>query len=140
MTKQMSMFSTEDLPLFSGTAPRGEVSPFEIKDHPRQEPLPANCTACADTGVLGEYAFCWCEAGQQRKALRRKESVAKDAIGLSSGTIATLTGETQYAAIEQIQASFYRWCMGQHSEYPNGFDTWQEAWEAFAKETGGFRK
>lgn len=136
MTKQLSMFTEgQDLPLFSETAPRGKVSPFEIEDQPRQEPLPANCRFCQDTGVLSEYAFCWCETGQQRRALRRKEGVARDALNLSSGTIATLTGETEYAVIEKIQASFYRWCMGAHSEYPGGFDTWQEAWEAFAKET-----
>lgn len=70
MTHQLSMFQTEDLPLFSGTAPRGKVEPFKAKPEPKQERLPASCDACADTGVLGEYAFCWCEAGQERKKLR----------------------------------------------------------------------
>ena len=135
--KQLIMFTNgEDLPLFSGTAAKAEISPFEMREEPKQESLSADCRFCQDTGVLGEYAFCWCEAGQERKALRRKENVAKDAIGLSSGTIATLTGENQYVVVEQIQASFYGWCMGTHSEYPNGFDTWQEAWAAFAKEKG----
>lgn len=65
--KQMNMFDTEDLPLFSGTAPKGTISPFEIKDQAKQESLPAHCHLCADTGRIDLYKFCWCEAGQQAR-------------------------------------------------------------------------
>lgn len=131
--KQLSMFTTEDLPLFSGTAQRAEISPFEMKEVPVQEALPADCRFCQDTGVLGEYGFCWCQAGQDRKAQRRKENVARDAAALSSGTIASLTGERTYSAIEKIQAAFHLWCVERHAEC-DGFDTWQEAWAVFDKE------
>lgn len=66
---QLTMFQTEDLPLFSETAPRGNVETFDPKADAYQESL-ADCRFCADTGVLGEYAFCWCEAGQKAKANR----------------------------------------------------------------------
>ncbi|NIV38014.1 MAG: hypothetical protein GWN58_53950 [Anaerolineae bacterium] len=70
MTQQLSMFTDgEDLPLFSETAPKGSIEPFAPKTEHRQESL-ATCRACLDTGVLGEYAFCWCEAGQKAKERR----------------------------------------------------------------------
>ena len=63
--KQAAMFPAgEDLPLFSGTAPKGKIDPFAPKAVHKQERLPAKCKHCADTGVLGRYAFCSCEAGQ----------------------------------------------------------------------------
>jgi len=70
--KQTQMFDTEDLPLFSGTAQRAKLNSFEAREQPRQESLPTNCHFCQDTGTLGEYAFCWCEAGQDRKARKEK--------------------------------------------------------------------
>lgn len=70
MAKQLTMFQTEDLPLFSGTAVRGQVRPFKPEPEPEQTPLPCTCRFCRDTGVLGEYAYCWCEAGQRARKAR----------------------------------------------------------------------
>ena len=71
MSEQLTMFETEDLPLFSGTAPRGRVDPFAPKVVHKQEHLPAKCRHCANTGVLGEHAFCWCEIGQETRRKRK---------------------------------------------------------------------
>jgi hypothetical protein len=125
--KQLSMFTTEDLPLFSGTSKRAAASPFVAKPQARQESL-ADCRFCADTGVLGDYAFCWCEAGQ--KALHRRQLI-NAAAGLSSGTIASLTGLTGYDEIEAIQARFVAFVSDRAAE----FDTWQAAWEVFSRTT-----
>lgn len=55
--RQLDMFPAgEDLPLFSGT--------------PQQIVIPTKCRHCADTGILGEYAFCSCEIGQEAEAHR----------------------------------------------------------------------
>ena len=66
--RQIRMFQTADLPLFSGTVPRGNVEPLAAE--PGQEPLPAECEFCRATGIVGpcffkEPAFCWCE-GEER--------------------------------------------------------------------------
>lgn len=53
---------------------RGQVSLFVPEAEPQQEPLPFKCRFCRDTGVLGEYAFCWCEAGQRARKRREEES------------------------------------------------------------------
>lgn len=66
---QLKMFETEDLPLFSGTAPTGHIETFDPKPEHLQESL-AKCRFCADTGKLGDFAYCWCEAGQQARAAR----------------------------------------------------------------------
>ena len=63
MTHQLSMFTNgEDLPLISGTAPRGSIKPFAPKTEHRQESLAA-CRTCLDTGTV-EGRPCWCKAGQ----------------------------------------------------------------------------
>ena len=60
--RQLRMFQTEDLPLFSGTPPRGNVESLEAE--PEQEPLPPECEFCRATGLVGlclfeDPAFCW---------------------------------------------------------------------------------
>ncbi len=136
MSPQSSMFETEDLPLFSGTAQRAELSPFAPRPEPQQESL-ADCQLCADTGQIGDI-FCWCQAGQEAKARHdralRRERLIVDARTLSSDTIGSLTGRNCYADIERIQAGFVSWCAGFHSDYPDGFETWQAAWDAYWSE------
>ena len=61
------MFQTEDLPLFSGTAQTITINTHKPQPAHRQESF-AKCRFCLDTGLLGESAFCWCEAGQARES------------------------------------------------------------------------
>jgi len=130
---QKSMFGNDDLPLFSGTAPRGKVEPFTPKLQPRQVSMAA-CGFCADTGLLTD-GFCWCEAGQSAKATHLQNQVLADARQLSSGVLSGLTGYTGYADIELIQGAFARWV----SDNP-GSPTWQAAWEIFWLEYKGSRE
>lgn len=69
---QIRMFDAQDLPLFSGTAPRCHIKVFDPKPAHHQESF-AKCRFCQDTGVLGDYAFCWCEAGQKQRMLLHGE-------------------------------------------------------------------
>ena len=82
--EQAKMFETEDLPLFSGTAPMGHIETFDPKPEHRQESL-AKCRLCQDTGVLGEHAFCWCEAGQKAKAERGANARSQPPITMRKG-------------------------------------------------------
>jgi len=46
-TKQITMFTAQDLPLFSGTAPRTHDSIFTPREpEPEQLPLPESVTTC----------------------------------------------------------------------------------------------
>ena len=54
-------------------------------------------------------------------------NIVLDAINLSSGTLATLTGKRTYEELDAIQAEFVRFAVSQDGE----FDTWMEAWNAF---------
>ena len=58
--------------------------------------------------------------------------LAQEAATLSSGTIATLTGERDYTILDTIQAEFVKFC-----EKMEGipFESWQHAWKAFAMST-----
>jgi len=58
--KQQRMFETQDLPLFSGTAPKGKVKKFDPKPVARQECL-AERRICLDTGTV-DGRPCWCQA------------------------------------------------------------------------------
>lgn len=55
------------------------------------------------------------------------EPVAVQARQLSSGTIATMTGETKYTVIDEIRALFVEFC----ETLPSGYDTWYQAWARF---------
>ena len=63
---QGRLFQVEDLPLFSGTAPRGNVEPLEAEPEP--ELLPPECEFCRASGLVGLCLFkdptsCWGEGG-----------------------------------------------------------------------------
>lgn len=65
--------SGEDLPLFSGTAPRVEPPKVKPSSKGRQSSLPFHCGGCMDTGIVrlkgrGAVKYCWCEEGRQRLA------------------------------------------------------------------------
>lgn len=55
------------------------------------------------------------------------EPVTVQARQLSSGTIASLTGETKYAVIDEIRVLFVEFC--ESLSYP--CDKWQDAWARF---------
>jgi hypothetical protein len=64
---QLLMFQTEDLPLFSGTAPREVPEPLVAETE--QQPLPPECEFCQATGIVGLClfpvpAYCWREYGR----------------------------------------------------------------------------
>ena len=58
-------------------------------------------------------------------------SVRYDARTLSSGTIASLIGESDYTLIEGIQNDFIAYC----DKMDGIFKTWQAAWTVFAMST-----
>ena len=71
-SQQLSMFTNgEDLPLFSGTAPRGSIEPFAPKTEHRQESL-AKCRVCLDTGTTSDGP-CTCEAGQKARSKPKRK-------------------------------------------------------------------
>lgn len=49
---------------------------------------------------------------------------------LSSGTMATLTGESLYVRLDSIQAEFVQYVL-KAFEQGAEFDTWVDAWNAF---------
>ena len=69
--QQAIMFETEDLPLFSGTAPRGNIEKFDPCRVYGKITLDIKCKLCLDTGILqirsGIFRNCWCEAGQRKE-------------------------------------------------------------------------
>lgn len=68
--RQMIMFPIEDLPLFSGTAPRGQMPHLE-RQAKVDAYLPPECEFCRVSGLVGLCLFmdsrhCWREEGQAR--------------------------------------------------------------------------
>ena len=59
--------------------------------------------------------------------LMSERTMAQDALALSSGTLATLTGYRESDQAETVQAAFVVFCERHHSQYR----TWQEAWRGF---------
>ena len=57
-----------------------------------------------------------------------RESVLKQARGLSAGTMATITGFHKYSEIDPVQADFIDFCEENETKYR----IWQEAWKVFA--------
>lgn len=68
------------------------------------------------------------EAGKAAhdQSVARAMNVAREAATLASGTIASLIGVTDYKTIDRIQYEFVTFC-----RESAGFNTWQEAWDAF---------
>jgi len=67
MSKQTRMFGHEDLPLFSGTAQRGDLEEFRPTEEPVQSRL-FDCPICRGTGsvvVNGALRRCTCSAGDR---------------------------------------------------------------------------
>lgn len=56
-----------------------------------------------------------------------KDKILIDAVNLSSGTMATLTGLRSYGLMDQIQAEFVAFV----AKRPFEFETWMIAWEAY---------
>lgn len=57
-------------------------------------------------------------------------TVTRDALGLSSGTIASLIGHTRYDVIDAVQSEFVLYCQ----EHEGKFETWKQAWHTFFRE------
>ena len=56
-----------------------------------------------------------------------QETVRHDAMNLSSGTLATLTGRRSFAELERIQAEFVAFV----ERHPGQYATWIKAWRVF---------
>lgn len=61
-----------------------------------------------------------------------RETVTKQARCLSSGTLSYLCGSTLYSVVDQVRADFIDFCI----ECEAHFETWQQAWKAYAKVKG----
>lgn len=64
---QLLMFQTEDLPLFSGTAPREATE--SLMPESGEQPLLPECEFCQATGIVGLCLFpgptyCWRDYGR----------------------------------------------------------------------------
>jgi len=68
--KQATMFTTEDLPLFSGTPMRITEKPF-VQETVVFQPSLSKCRICHDTGMVGNLFCGSCESGHK---LRRQAS------------------------------------------------------------------
>ena len=55
------------------------------------------------------------------------QPLVNQAVTLSSGTIASLTGLCRYEEIEQVQMDFIGFC----EEMQHEFTTWQQAWNVY---------
>ena len=67
--------------------------------------------------------------------------IIEDCRQLSSGTIASLTGETNYAKQDVIREEFRIFTINAIQTSPNTFDSWVDIWEAFkaTKPKGTYR-
>ena len=63
--RAVRFWQTEDLPLFSGVAPRVKEPGAQHQVSPWKQPaLIQVCPRCAGSGRWGKYGYCPCEAGQ----------------------------------------------------------------------------
>lgn len=82
------------------------------------------CRKCRNCGLyyMREDRYCHaCYTGGGH------EDVKRDAIALSSGKLATLTGKRTYAELEAIQAEFIAFV----EQHPGQYETWVNAWQDF---------
>ncbi len=63
----------------------------------------------------------------QRYIEYTRETVTEMARGLSSGTLASLTGLNRYDEVDPIRAEFIEFCEENQIRY----ETWQPAWNEF---------
>jgi hypothetical protein len=71
---------------------------------------------------------CQCEELKPLDKTYQRDSLTSQALGLSAGTLATLTGLRTYTELDVIQAAFVHFCDradGQHTT------CWQDAWQRF---------
>ncbi len=57
------------------------------------------------------------------------DSLPKQARALSSGTLSYLCGSTRYSVVDAVRVDFIEFC----EECEAQFETWQQAWTAYAK-------
>lgn len=58
--------------------------------------------------------------------------IAMQARELSSGTLSYLCGSTLYSVVDLVRVDFIDFCL----ECESHFETWQQAWIAYAKAKG----
>lgn len=61
------------------------------------------------------------------------DQIIRDCCGLSSGTLASLTNQTTYTALDEIHRRFIQFTIAALSSSPKEFKNWQEAWSQYWK-------
>ena len=57
--------------------------------------------------------------------------VREDVMGLSSGTLASLSGNRDYEYLENLQRKFIQFTIGALDSDPGAYKDWHEAWQYF---------
>lgn len=115
---QIEMFEDgQDLPLFSGTAPRATLS--QPDPHPREDQdLIFDCHLCFDTGAIKNgkgSVYCGCYAGQR---LRNLETVL-------AGASEYLQENCEVSISQILYEKFSKWIQTQNIQYPDFWTAWQ---------------
>lgn len=102
---------------------------YSVIGYPGEEPVAGNLpNREAGEDFVAEFGdelgFAFYEVTKDGPNNRK---VIRDAAQLSSGTLATLTGETGYAQLDKIQQIFVEFVTKSQKTYT----TWQEAWREF---------
>jgi hypothetical protein len=123
-SKQAEMFDAgEDLPLFSGTAPRAGQSVYHQDEQVHQAGL-FSCSICRDTGILPGHSesrrkICLCEAGF-------RQAIIGWCADLSDADITYLSGEREASKIEHVRSGLVEW-VSTHPLYDTVFSAY-DAW------------
>lgn len=62
-----------------------------------------------------------------------KSEIVKDVMGLSSGTLATLTGKKEYAYLDKLHQKFIQFVVGALDSDPKAYKNWKDAWKYFTE-------
>jgi len=60
----------------------------------------------------------------------KNREVLLDALTISSGTMATLTGESRYRRLEDIQATFANFVVRSKEPFANWMFAWEKFWNS----------
>lgn len=103
----------------------------------------SRCRSCGASAVLDKTGLQWLVKHSTAYCPKcNGQDLLDDIRNLADGTMATLTGEGQYDALEEIQAKFVRYAETR-VEYVTpdlSWESWQDAWAGFVKEYPQYAK